>query len=138
MKSLFFLLTVMSFHVCNAQKLDLDNLLGEWRFCKSTAAPMFFIFSNKNDGEKGLLKNWNSPSDFVYKTSFTYTVSDAPKDSLTGNPAIDENLFLMTTKSKTLSGNIDVQSFLVHIATKDSIGFVLTHGFITPLCKVKQ
>jgi hypothetical protein len=138
MKPLFLFLSVISFYVCKAQKLDVNNLIGEWRVCKATAAPMVFIFSNKQDGEKGLLKNWNNPSDFVYKTSFTYTITDAPKDSLTGNPAIDENLFLMTTKSKTLSGNIDVQSFLVHMATKDSIGFVLRHGFITPLCKVGQ
>ena len=138
MKSLFLFLTVMSSYVCKAQKKGVNNLIGEWRVCKTTAAPLVFIFSNRNDGEKGLLKNWNKPSDFVYKTSFTYTVSDAPKDSLTGNPAIDENLFLMTTKSKTLSGNTDVQSFLVHMATKDSIGFVLRHGFITPLCKVGQ
>lgn len=138
MKSLFLFLTVMSFYICNGQKIDVNNLLGKWRVCKATAAPIVFIFSNKQDGEKGLLKNWNNPSDFVYKTSFSYTIMDAPKDSLTGNPAIDENLFLMTTKSKTLSGNINIQSFLVHMATKDSIGFVLTHGFITPLCKVGQ
>ena len=138
MKSLFLFLTVINFYVCKAQKFDVNNLIGEWRVCKATAAPMVFIFSNKQNGEKGLLKNWNNPSDFVYKNSFTYTVTDAPKDSLTGNPAIDENLFLMTTKSKTLSGNMDVQSFLMHMETKDSIGFVLTHGFITPLCKVEQ
>ena len=105
MKSLFLFLSVISFYMCKAQKLDVNNLIGEWRVCKATAAPMVFIFSNKQDGEKGLLKNWNNPSDFVYKTSFTYTITDPPKDSLTGNSAIDENLFLMTTKSKTLSGN---------------------------------
>jgi hypothetical protein len=138
MKSLLLFLSIVSFYVCKAQKIDVSNLIGEWRVCRATAAPMVFIFSNKKDGEKGLLKNWNNPSDFVYKTSFSYTVIDAPKDSLTGNPAIDENLFLMTTKSKTLSGNFDVQSFLMHIATKDSIGFVFRHGFITPLCKVEQ
>ncbi|MGZ3847080.1 MAG: hypothetical protein ACXVBH_13550 [Flavisolibacter sp.] len=138
MKSFFLFLSVMSSYLCKSQKLDVNILIGEWRVCKASAAPMVFIFSNKQDGEKGLLKNWNNPSDFAYKTSFTYTITDAPKDSLTGNPAIDENLFLMTTKSQTLPGKIDIQSFLVHMATKDSIGFVLRQGFITPLCKVEQ
>jgi hypothetical protein len=128
----------ISFHVCNAQKPGVDNLIGEWGICNSKAAPILFIFSNRSDGEKGLLKNWNDPADLVYKTSFTYTISDAPKDSLTGNAAIDENLFVMTTRSKSLSGGIDVQTFLVYIATKDSIGFIQTRGSITRLCKVKQ
>jgi hypothetical protein len=93
MKSLFLFLTVISFYVCNAQKLEVNNLIGQWRVCEPKAAPLVFIFSNKQDGEKGVLKNWNNPSDFLYKTSFTYTVTDAPKDSLTGNPAIDETCF---------------------------------------------
>lgn len=138
MKSLFLFLLVISFFTATAQKFDINNLIGEWRVCNSSAAPVAFIFSNKQDGEKGLLKNWNNPSEFVYKSPFTYLVTDAPKDSLTGNPAIDENLFLMTTQSKTLSGNIYVQSFLVHIETKDSIGFFLTNGFITPFCRVEK
>jgi hypothetical protein len=137
MKSLLVFLTVMGYYVASAQKSDTQNLIGEWRVCKATAAPLVFIFADRQNGEKGLLKNWSNSSDFVYKTSFTYTVTNAPKDSLTGNPAIDENLFLMTTKSKTLAGTIDVQSFLVHMATKDSIGFILRPGFITPLCKVE-
>lgn len=138
MKSLFLFLMVMCSCVCYAQKFDANSLIGRWRVCKANAAPMVFVFFNKQEGEKGLLRNWDSPSDFVYKTSFTYILKDAPKDSLTGNRAIDENLFLMTTKSKTLLGNMDVQSFLVHIATKDSIGFVLQQGFITPFCKVSN
>ncbi|MEO8710551.1 MAG: hypothetical protein ABI405_00440 [Parafilimonas sp.] len=137
MKFLLSLSLIFSVAICSAQKIDLSNLPGEWRVCKSDAAPLVFIFSTKSNGEKGLLKNWNNPTDFVYKTAFTYNISDAPKDSLTGNTAIDENLFLMTTTSKTLSGNTDIQSFLVHIVTEDSIGFVLRHGFITPLCRVK-
>lgn len=138
MKSLFLFLSVLSLNMCKAQKSDVNNLNGEWRVCNATAVPMVFIFSNKQDGQKGLLRNWNNPSDFVYKNSFTYTIADAPRDSLTGNPVIDENLFLMTTKSQTLSGKIDVQSFLLHMATKDSIGFVLRPGFITQFCRVEQ
>ena len=138
MKSLMLFLTaVISCHVSNAQKLDVNNLFGKWRVCKAKAAPLVFVFTNAQEGEKGLLKNWNNPSDFVYKTSFTYTVIDAPKERRTGNPTIDKNLFLMTTKSKTETGEIDSQSFLVNIVRADSIGFVLTPGFITPLCKVE-
>ena len=137
MKSLVLFLFIFSVRFCSAQKIDVSNLIGEWRVCKSDAPPLVFIFLNKADGEKGLLKDWNNPSDFVYKSSLKYIISDAPKDSLTGNPTIDENLFLMITTAKTLSGNTDVQSFLVHLATKDSIGFVLRRGFITPLCRVK-
>lgn len=137
MKLFFVLLSISSLSVCSAQKFNVKILTGEWRVCKSGAAPLVFIFSTKSNGEKGLLKNWNNPTDFIYKTPFTYNISEAPKDSLTGNSDIDENLFLMTTSSKTVSGNSDVQTFLVHIATEDSIGFVLKHGFITPLCRVK-
>ena len=136
MKPFFLFLSAMSFYVCKAQKLDANTLIGEWRVCKTNAAPMVFTFLNKQDGEKGLLKSWGNPSDFVYKTPFSYTIVDAPKDSLTGNPTIDENLFLMTTKTQTYTGKTDVQSFLVHMATEDSIGFILRPGFITPLCKV--
>ena len=124
--------------MCKAQKADINDLIGQWRVCNATAAPMVYIFANNRDGEKGLLKNWNNPADYTYKTSFTYSIANAPKESLTKDPAIDQNLFLMTIKSKTLSGNMDIQSFLVHMATKDSIGFVLRQGYITPLCKVEK
>jgi hypothetical protein len=44
MKSLFLFLTVISFYVCKAQKLDANNLIGKSRICKATAVSMAFIF----------------------------------------------------------------------------------------------
>ncbi len=132
MKFLLALLGVLTLSVCSAQKFNPDVLIGGWRASGSQSVPMVFIFSNKSTGEKGFLKNWNNPTDFRYKTSFTYTISYAPPDSLTGNPDIDQNLFLLTQTVKTLTGRTEVQSYLLHIATKDSIGLVLTQGFITP------
>lgn len=116
----------------------MTNLIGEWRVCQLKAAPMVYLFTNFQEGEKGLLANWSNPSRFIYKTAFTYTIMDAPKDSLTGNPIFDENLFLMNIKSISITGGTYVQSFLMHIATKDSISFVLKHGFISPFCKVQK
>ena len=137
MKNLFFLIVLLNVSVCYAQNGDKTILIGQWRVCKSDAPPMVFIFIDSINGEKGLLKNWNAPTDYLYKTPLTYKISEAPKENLTGKPAFDEMLFWLTITSKTLSNKIDTQSFLVHIANKDSIGFVLRPGFITPLCRVK-
>ena len=48
--------------------------------------------------------------------------------------AFDEMTFLLTGTYKTLSDKIETQSFW-YIATKDSIGFILRPGFITPFCR---
>src|SRR6266496_5067795 len=48
--------------------------------------------------------------------------------------AFDEMTFLLTETYKTLSDKIETQSFW-YIATKDSIGFILRRGFVTPFCK---
>ena len=90
---MFLFLAIFSFCVSSAQKMGVNNLIGKWRVCISTSAPLVFIFSNKESGERGLLRDWNDPSNFIYKTPFTYMVANAPTDSLTGNLAIDQNLF---------------------------------------------
>jgi len=138
MKLLFLLLTCVCFYECDAQKPGVNDLIGKWRVCKADAAPLVYIFSNNSEGEKGLLREWNDPSVFIYKRPFTYTIAEAPKDSLTGNPVIDENLFVMTITSTTVTGKPDVQTFFVTIAGKDSMGFIVKPGFITRYCKVAK
>ena len=49
--------------------------------------------------------------------------------------AFDEMTFLLTETYKILSDKIETQSFW-YIATKDSIGFILRRGFITPVCRI--
>lgn len=137
MKPFLVLISVTWFSVCHGQKIDTNILLGKWRVCNSGAAPLVFIFSDSVNAEKGVLKKWNEPSDYIYKSEFTYKISDEPKENLTGNPAIDEMTFLLTESYKTLSNKMETQSFLVYIATKDSIGFILNPGLITPFCRIQ-
>lgn len=138
MKTILLLSSLLFFTAAFSQQTDAENLIGKWRVCNSAAVPMVYIFSSKDQGEKGLLKMWNNPDDFRYITSFTYTLEKAPKDSLTGYPPVDEKLYMVTTSSKTLFKTTDVQTLLVYIHSKDSMGIITGPRFMVPYCKLEE
>lgn len=137
MKTFLFFLALISSSICHAQKIDANVLVGKWRVCTSTAAPLVFIFSDSINGEKAVLKRWENTTDYMYKSPFTYKISEEPKENLTGNAAFDQMTFLLTETYTTLTNKLEAQAFLVHIATKDSIGFILNPGLITPYCRIQ-